>query len=53
MKASILRKEILSLFLRLFCRNFEADFHLEKGNEEADGISWSGAGGTGRARRGT
>ena len=28
-------------------------FHLEKGNEEADGISWSGAGGTGRARRGT
>ena len=25
----------------------------EKGNEEADGISWSGAGGTGRARRGT
>jgi hypothetical protein len=26
---------------------------VEKGNEEADGISWSGAGGTGRARRGT
>ena len=49
----LIRKEILSLFLRLFCRNFEADFHLEKGNEEADGISWSGAGGTGRARRGT
>ena len=47
------KSEILSLFLRLFCRNFEADFHLEKGNEEADGISWSGAGGTGRARRGT
>ena len=27
--------------------------NLEKGNEDADGISWSGAGGTGRARRGT
>ena len=35
-------------FYHFFC-----DYFVEKGNEEADGISWSGAGGTGRARRGT
>ena len=40
-------------FYHFFCDYFVADFHFEKGNEEADGISWSGAGGTGRARRGT
>ena len=47
-----IEKKFYHFFLRLFCGNFEADFHLEKGNEEADGISRSGASGTGCARGG-
>ena len=42
-------------FYHFFCDYFVETLKLtsiSKGNEEADGISWSGAGGTGCARRG-